>query len=334
MLDGRVRVYDPQSGELMREFSGFSNISEGVFEFNLVISPAGQLICMLVPHVDVDVDDPKVLDPDSGRPLKLPFPLAGIRQVTFDPSGALVATRKQGWGGRRLQRHQRSSAAGAQGQPAATDMAFDPTGRRLVVSGEDRLVRVWDVGTGEPIAAYTGHTGYISRVFVRPIGGDVVSVSLDGTARVWAARRRSAAWTGHTAAVSDLAVSPDGRRVLTASFDGTGRVWDAATGACIHTLRGIPAMRMQWPSAPTGGVRQRVVRTARSGSGTSSPVPVSESFAVSSRWRIGLRVRRTDPAQRRGDHGWTTRTGCPVRYRDRQGGPPPRTPRRPRPGCL
>ena len=236
---GRVRVYDSQSGELMREFIVFSKISEDVFEFNLVVSSAGQLICLLVPHVDVEVGDPRVFDPDSGRPLKLPFPLAGVQHVTFDPSGALVATRSKNGAVVVYDAISGAVRRALTGQPVATDMAFDPTGRRLVVSGEDRLVRVWDVGTGEPIEVYPGHTGYISRVFVRPIGGDVVSVSTDGTARVWAARQAGPRpWAGHTAAVSDLAVSPDGRRVVTASFDGTGRVWDAATGACIHTFRG------------------------------------------------------------------------------------------------
>jgi WD40 repeat protein len=232
-------VYDPRGGHLLREFVAFPEIPDGVADFQLVASPAGHVICLLVAGADDHGEDPRVFDPDSGRPSKLPFPLAGVRHVTFDALGTSVAT---GAGRGAVVVYDASSGAvrrALTGQPVVTAMAFDPDGRRLVVSGEDRLLRVWDVGTGGLIEVHPGHTGYIARVFVRPIGGEVVSVSTDGTARVWAARAAGPRpWTRHTASLTDLAVSPDGRRVVTASFDGTARVWDAATGAGIHTFRG------------------------------------------------------------------------------------------------
>src|SRR5262249_50414933 len=79
---GRVRLYDPHSGEFEREFNGSSQARK------LVTSPAGRLICL--PAFDRDEGDPSVFDPDSGLPSGLPFPLAGVRHVTFDPSGTLA----------------------------------------------------------------------------------------------------------------------------------------------------------------------------------------------------------------------------------------------------
>ena len=264
--NGRVRVYDPGSGELVRELVAFPTIPESVSDFQLVPSPAGPLICRLVPHVDEPWEDPRVFDPDSGRPSKLPFPLAGVRHLTFDPSGSSVAAGTGRGGIIVYDAHSGAVRRALTDQPAATAVAFDPGVRRLVVAGEDRLVRVWDLEQGGVIAVHAGHTGYVFRVFVRPIGGEVVSVSADGTARVWAARGAGPRpWAGHTAALTDLAVSPDGRRVLTASFDGTARVWDAATGAGIHTFRGhtgevyAAAISPDGRRAATGG-EDRTVR--------------------------------------------------------------------------
>ncbi len=44
-------------------------------------------------------------------------------------------------------------------------------------------------------------------------------------------QRRTLALRGHTKAVTDIAWSPDGRFLVTVSRDGTGRLWDRATGA-------------------------------------------------------------------------------------------------------
>ncbi len=46
------------------------------------------------------------------------------------------------------------------------------------------------------------------------------------------------ALVGHRDTVFSVAFSPDGERLATASKDGTVRVWNAATAACLRTLRG------------------------------------------------------------------------------------------------
>jgi WD40 repeat protein len=38
--------------------------------------------------------------------------------------------------------------------------------------------------------------------------------------------------------VNHVLLTQDGRTAVTLSKDGTARVWDAATGACLHVLAG------------------------------------------------------------------------------------------------
>src|SRR5207245_2066629 len=83
-------------------------------------------------------------------------------------------------------------------------VAFHPDGKTLASAGEDHVVRVWDVGTGEEVRALHGHT----------------------------------------APVLNVSYSPDGRVLASSSGahqtgdPGEVRLWDAATGRGRFVLRG------------------------------------------------------------------------------------------------
>ena len=72
-----------------------------------------------------------------------------------------------------------------------------------------------------------GHKGYVMDADFSPDGEFVVSVSLDGTARIWRADGAGipAVLRGHDRGIVDVAFSPDGTHVVTASRDGTARIW-------------------------------------------------------------------------------------------------------------
>src|SRR5262249_12891597 len=75
-------------------------------------------------------------------------------------------------------------------------------GKRIVSSGNDRVIRVWDATTDQEILTLKGHT-----------------------AQVWS-----------------VCLSRDGKRIVSASRDGTTRVWDATTGQLLLTLTGHGAV--------------------------------------------------------------------------------------------
>jgi WD40 repeat protein len=67
----------------------------------------------------------------------------------------------------------------------------------------------------------------------------VVTASMDGTARVWDVMtgKPIGAAMKHAERVSTARFNLDGTNVLTASYDGTARIWDAKTGQLLYTLR-------------------------------------------------------------------------------------------------
>ncbi len=117
-------------------------------------------------------------------------------------------------------------------------VAFFPDNRRLLTGGDDNIVKVWDVVTGQQLMALSGHSDEINRVAVSPDGQTLASISDDQTARVWNAvtGQEMATLRGHTDRLTNLAFSSDGRTLATTSYDKTVRLWDVASGQELFTL--------------------------------------------------------------------------------------------------
>jgi WD40 repeat protein len=110
------------------------------------------------------------------------------------------------------------------------DIALGNEGRLAAAAGADARAALVDVdpATGAcSLRGYLeGHAGRVYSVAIAPDGAQVLTASLDKTARVWQRDGTPVSvLVGHQDRIYRAAFSPDGRWLLTASRDGSIRLW-------------------------------------------------------------------------------------------------------------
>lgn len=110
------------------------------------------------------------------------------------------------------------------------DLAFTPSGARLVSAGMDGTARLWDMSNGQELAVFE-HDGPVRAVKISPVGDWIATGSDDGTARTWNPRTgRQIALVVHGGPVQDVSFSPGGSFVASGSSDRVVTVWSPTTG--------------------------------------------------------------------------------------------------------
>ncbi len=118
------------------------------------------------------------------------------------------------------------------------DVAVSPDGTKML-SAESSSAVLRDLGTGNIVQIFTGHSGDVTSVAFSPDGTQVITGSWDRSARIWdvATGAEIHALLGHSFEVTSVAFSPDGTLAAIAHAFGIPRLrwWDSATGAEIGT---------------------------------------------------------------------------------------------------
>jgi eukaryotic-like serine/threonine-protein kinase len=123
-----------------------------------------------------------------------------------------------------------------------TSAMYSSDGRRIVTTGWDRTVKLWDtrpdtselwVGESQRLI---GHPSRCSVVALLPDGKRAISGGEDGTIRVWdiASECEIRRWIGSDFKVTRLVVTPDGERVVVAGENSDIRVYDIESGRALH----------------------------------------------------------------------------------------------------
>ena len=107
-------------------------------------------------------------------------------------------------------------------------IAVTADGNRMISSSDDKIIKVWNLETGEEQFALSGHSSSVGAVAVTADGTRVISGSYDKTVKVWNLETEEEQFTlkGHNDSVGAIAVTTDGKRVISGSYDKTVKVWN------------------------------------------------------------------------------------------------------------
>jgi WD40 repeat protein len=213
--DGSVRIWDAQTGRLIRSLEGFAD--------------GASLLCFSVDGRRLaaasDAGMVKVWDAQTGRAaLSLEGPAGGISSFRFSRDGARLAV--AGGEGVKVwdaQTGQRTPVFSGHSGPVFS-VDFSPDGRCLAGAGS-AAIWILDAHTGQEIL--TIPTGARSSICFSPDGTRLASAAGD-TVKLWDTHsgQETLSFKGPGRLVISVAFSLDGQRLTSASVDGTVKVWD------------------------------------------------------------------------------------------------------------
>ena len=175
----------------------------------------------------------------------LPFPEGTIHTLRFSRSGDLLL----GGGGRggesglavvwNVKTGERLFEVGRDKEydvVLAADISPDQS--LVAVGGPNRIVRVYDTSTGEPIYEIRKHTEWITALEFSPDGVLLASGDRNNGLLVWEALngREFFDLRGHSKAITGVSWRADSNVLASASLDGTVRLWEMTNGGQIKAI--------------------------------------------------------------------------------------------------
>ncbi len=185
--DGRLELYTVPDGQ--RRLSLGSPAANPMPVYRVRFSPDGTWLVTLSPD-----NQARVWATDDGAVVAtLPHPQRALA-VAFSPDGTRIATGDETgivrlWSVADGQRQASYRLPTNPGDFPIYDLAFSPDSQYLAVAWQENQVWVLDVNTGTLAGAVGRHMRReIHSVAFSPDGSRILTVSTDGTARVWARR--------------------------------------------------------------------------------------------------------------------------------------------------
>ncbi|CAE7196541.1 unnamed protein product, partial [Rhizoctonia solani] len=119
-------------------------------------------------------------------------------------------------------------------------VAVEPGNKWFVTGAGDRVIKVWDLASGELRLSLTGHISTVRGLAVSPRHPYLFSAGEDKMVKCWDLETNKVIrhYHGHLSGVYALDLHPTLDVLVTAGRDASARVWDMRTKAQIHVLAG------------------------------------------------------------------------------------------------
>lgn len=119
-------------------------------------------------------------------------------------------------------------------------VAVDPTNEWFASSGNDRLIKIWDLASGTLKLSLTGHVSTVRGVAISDRHPYLFSCSEDCEVKCWDLEQNMVVrnYHGHLSGVYCISLHPTLNILTTGGRDGSVRVWDMRTKTGIFTFGG------------------------------------------------------------------------------------------------
>jgi len=165
-----------------------------------------------------------------------PQPL-GASQVEFDPKGKLIATGSSS--SIKLWSSEGEFKGELTGHEAGVwGINFSSDGQRLLSSGFDQTVKLWDIKSMKLIRSFRQESGEFWEAKFFPGDQEFLSIGLDNVLNLWSINGDlKQTFSGHSAKVFAIAISPEGQLIASGGVDQTIRIWQR-DGQTVKVLQG------------------------------------------------------------------------------------------------
>jgi WD40 repeat protein len=232
--DGTVKVWNVTTGKVIKTFNKNAPKAKSV-----TLSPNGWVAS---PVTDNSL---KIWDITTGKTINtLQADRIGVNKVIFSPDGQRLASQSEQrdqiiWKIWNVTTSKPISTCQRQAGGFVDSVSFSPNGQLLASAGEDRLIHLCNVATGQEIKALEGHTWRIGSVSFSPNGKMLVAGDWNKIIKLWdvATGQEIKTFTGHKGKLLSVSFSLKGNLFASASDDGAIKLWNLSEGKEIIALK-------------------------------------------------------------------------------------------------